>query len=173
MCFLTKLSEWLTIKKILHANSHAHTHYLCCYFIISQITLDISRLNFESKILNLTREDTRWSFVHTRREKCSTDITAVLCAMMWYVDPRYIENLLHFSEFHFSTIESLQTQAAKCWWHMLYKFLLTHWGRVTHICVGKLTIIASDNGLSHGRRQAIIWTNAVILLIGPLGTKIQ
>ena len=30
-------------------------------------------------------------------------------------------------------------------------------------------IIASDNGLSPGRRQAIIWTNAEILLIGPLG----
>ena len=48
---------------------------------------------------------------------------------------------------------------------------LTHWGRVTHICVVKLTIIGSDNGLSPGRRQAIIWTNAGILLIGPLGTK--
>ena len=47
----------------------------------------------------------------------------------------------------------------------------THWGRVTHLCVGKLTIIGSDNGLSHVRRQAIIWTNAGILLIGPLGTK--
>ena len=33
---------------------------------------------------------------------------------------------------------------------------LTHWGRVTHICVGKLTIIGSDNGLSPARRQAII-----------------
>ena len=39
---------------------------------------------------------------------------------------------------------------------------------MTHICVGKLTIIASDNGLSPGRRQAIIWTNAGILLIRPL-----
>ena len=49
---------------------------------------------------------------------------------------------------------------------------LTHWGRVTHICVSKLTIIASDNGLSPGRRQAIIWTNAgILLLIGPLGTN--
>ena len=48
---------------------------------------------------------------------------------------------------------------------------LTHWGRVTHICVNKLTIIGSDNGLSPGRRQAIIWTNAGILLIGPLGTN--
>ena len=40
-----------------------------------------------------------------------------------------------------------------------------------HIYVGKLTIIASDNDLSPGRRQAIIWTNAGILLIGLLGTK--
>ena len=48
---------------------------------------------------------------------------------------------------------------------------LTHWGRVTHICISKLTIIGSDNGLSPERRQAIIWTNAGILLIGPLGTN--
>ena len=48
---------------------------------------------------------------------------------------------------------------------------LTHWGRVTHICVGKLTIIASDIGLSPGRRQAFIWTNDGILSIVPLGMK--
>ena len=48
---------------------------------------------------------------------------------------------------------------------------LTHWGRVTHICVSKLTIIGSDNGLAPGRRQTIIWTNDGILLIGPLGTN--
>ena len=48
---------------------------------------------------------------------------------------------------------------------------LTHWGRMTHIWVNKLTIIGSDNGLSPERRQAIIWTNAGILLIGPLGTN--
>ena len=41
--------------------------------------------------------------------------------------------------------------------------LLTHWARVTHICVGNLAIIGSDNGLSPSRRQAIIWTNAGIL----------
>ena len=49
--------------------------------------------------------------------------------------------------------------------------LLTHWGRVTHICLSMLTISGPDNGLSPGRRQAIIWTNAGILLIGPLGTN--
>ena len=42
---------------------------------------------------------------------------------------------------------------------------------MTHICVAYLIIIASDNGLSPSRRQAIIWTNAGILLIRPLGTN--
>ena len=42
---------------------------------------------------------------------------------------------------------------------------LTHWNRVMYICVGKLTVIGSDNGLSPCRRQAIIWTNTEILLI--------
>ena len=55
-------------------------------------------------------------------------------------------------------------------WPLLLK-PLTLWGRVTHICVSKLTIIVSDNGLSPSRRQAIIWTNAWILLIEPLGTN--
>ena len=42
---------------------------------------------------------------------------------------------------------------------------------MTHICVSKLSIIGSDNGLSPGRRQAIIWTSAGILVIEPLGTN--
>ena len=54
-----------------------------------------------------------------------------------------------------------------------YNTVLTHWGRVTGICVGKLAIIVSDNGLSPGRIQAIIRINAGILLTGPLGTNIS
>ena len=42
---------------------------------------------------------------------------------------------------------------------------------MTHICVSKLAIISTDNGLSPGRRQAIIWTNAEIVLIRTIGTK--
>ena len=54
-----------------------------------------------------------------------------------------------------------------------YLFIQNEWIKfgVTHICVRKLTIIGSDNGLSPGRRQAIIWTNARILLIGTRGTN--
>ena len=52
-------------------------------------------------------------------------------------------------------------------------YALTQWGWVTHFCISKLTSIGSDNGLSPGRRQAIIWTNAGILVIGPLGTNLS
>ena len=50
---------------------------------------------------------------------------------------------------------------------------LTHWCRLVHTCACKLRLIAigSENGLSPGSRQAIIWTNAGILLIGPLRTN--
>ena len=48
---------------------------------------------------------------------------------------------------------------------------LTHWGQVTHICVSKLAIIGSDNGLLPDQCRAIIWTNDGILLIGPLRTN--
>ena len=37
--------------------------------------------------------------------------------------------------------------------------------------VSNLTIIGSDNGLVPTRPQAIMWTNAGILLIWPLGTN--
>ena len=48
---------------------------------------------------------------------------------------------------------------------------LINWGLVRHICVSKLAIIDSNNGLLLGRRRAIIWTNAEILLIGLLETN--
>ena len=65
----------------------------------------------------------------------------------------------------------LKISSAKCVPFCLRDAVLTHWGRVTHICVNKLTIIDSDNGLSPDRRQASIWTNAGILLIEPLGAN--
>ena len=71
--------------------------------------------------------------------------------------------------------ESLWCDACDGWVHCIIatrkKKVLTHWGRVMHIFVGKLTNIDSDNGLAPQRRQAIIWTNVGILLIEPLGTN--
>ena len=65
----------------------------------------------------------------------------------------------------------LHNQALFTWRFSSSGSTLTQWGRVTHICVGNLTIIGSDNGWSPGRHQAITWTNVGILLIGPLGTN--
>ena len=40
---------------------------------------------------------------------------------------------------------------------------------MTYICLSKLSIIGPDNGLSRARRrQAIIWNNIGVLLIGNL-----
>ena len=58
------------------------------------------------------------------------------------------------------TIILLQNRCEK-----IDQYTLTHWGRMTHICASKRTIIGSYNGLSPSQRQAIIWTNAGILLI--------
>ena len=48
---------------------------------------------------------------------------------------------------------------------------LTHGGWMTNRCVSELFIVGSDNGLSPGRRQTIICTNAGMLLIRPLATN--
>ena len=50
-------------------------------------------------------------------------------------------------------------------------FTYINWGHETHICVNKLTTIGANNGSSPGRRQAIIWTNAGIVLMRSLGTN--
>ena len=55
-------------------------------------------------------------------------------------------------------------------YHFIYWLIEAKW-RV-YVSVNQ-TIISSDNGLSPNRRQAIIWTNAVLLLIRPFRTKFQ
>ena len=57
----------------------------------------------------------------------------------------------------------------KTGWVCLSTNLLTQWGQVKHICVGKLTIIGSDNGLTPGCCQAINWTNAGNCQLDPSG----
>ena len=72
--------------------------------------------------------------------------------LLWFDDTIYVSNGRQL-------LKPRQTHSNHC---------LTHWGRVTHIC----TIIGSNNGLSPDLHQAIIRTNAGILLIGPLGANL-
>ena len=49
--------------------------------------------------------------------------------------------------------------------------VLTYFRSCTGLAFEEVTHWGWDNGLSPGRRQAIIWTNVGISLIGPLGTN--
>ena len=62
-------------------------------------------------------------------------------------------------------------QAPLCQAILLFNSFLTHWSRVTHICISKLTTIGLDSGLLPGWLQVIIWTNAGILLNWTLWTN--
>ena len=70
---------------------------------------------------------------------------------------------------HHEKVKWMEVWAARVLLSSIYT--ITLWGRVTHICVSKLTSIGTDNGLPPGRRQVIIWSNDGILLIGFLGSN--
>ena len=58
------------------------------------------------------------------------------------------------------------------WLDTIRSYILPYkWEPQYHIWVSKINIIGLADDLSPGRRQAIIWTSAGILLIGPLGTN--
>ena len=79
--------------------------------------------------------------------------------------------LKHWIHHSLNHVIDMQKKISKtCLWHLIDD-ILTHWGRLTQICISKLTIIAWDNGLSPGQHQAIISTNAGILSTEPFGTN--
>ena len=91
--------------------------------------------------------DMNWQFIHLNIDP----------------DPPVLQNGMKNSQFINSLWPCCIIWSQKSW--------LTHWGWMTYIGASKVTITGSDNGLSPGWRQAMIWTNAGILLIGPLRTN--
>ena len=85
--------------------------------------------------------------------------TISCCIVQWCIESRYYRLKIKLIPLKISLLGSCIS--------------LTHWGRVTHICVDNLTIIGPDNGLSPCWSQAIIWTNAGILVIVPWGTNLS
>ena len=86
----------------------------------------------------------------------------------WPIMKRYQYHIIidQIFQYHFQWAPSQTFGRLTRWWRMI-----RHWSRLTHICVSKLAVIGSENGLAPGRRQTIIWTNDGILLIGQLGTN--
>ena len=123
--------------------------------------------------------DTPWSSWELIFRLCSRSVNIVVLVQFWLSEISQLrgtwaslESLNTWMELPkiWHTSESDQNAVIVCWFsYFLRNFDLTHSDRVTHVCFSKLIMIGSDNGLSPGRRQAILWTNAGILLIGPVG----
>ena len=104
-----------------------------------------------------------------------TSLTIVYSTVYWDADQRKYQSCASLA-FTFPAQIASSAENVSIWWRHHDTngiYLLTHWGRVTHICVCNLTIVGSDNGLSPDRRQAITRTSAGILLTGPLGTYVK
>ena len=104
-------------------------------------------------------------FVHRRMDRRTDNVKSV------YPPLNFVEAVGIIMREHCIGQTAWAAVIIMSWINMLR--LEHYWGRVTHICLSKLTIIGSDNVLSPGRHQAIIRTNAGILLIGPLGTNFR
>ena len=170
-------SGWWTNYPVLVAKSHAlypMTPALVHYWLLKGdawvgvtkpgIKLGMVSSN-ERRRHNVTLSLIGWA--QTKNNPCQANV--LVSVIFWFQknwDP--IWNMLFISSWQIETLHSFRTPIQ----HQSSLIeILTHWGRVTHICVSKLTIIGSDNGLSPGRHEAIIWTNAGIWLIGNLGTN--
>ena len=109
---------------------------------------------------------------HHRFLQLSAFVVVVIVAFIIWLFLTLFNNMISnidtdFDTFIFRCVFRVSTHQYK-WphWMTYHHNRLVHWGWVTHICVSKLITIGSDNGLLPGRHQAIIWTNAWILLIG-------
>ena len=85
--------------------------------------------------------------------------------------PSDILAMIHLGDITASDVQETGHQQVWYWLCVLgtekkWYVELTHWGRVTHICISKWTIISSNNGLSPSWPQAINWTSAILLTIG-------
>ena len=126
---------------VVNSRTKIHQFCHCCDEII--YVLNWSAIFREPTICNHLKVSSRVGWVHCNKVPMATPSLCLCCMLYWAT--------IHRESFPAS--------------------LLTHWDRVTHICVGNLTIIGSDNDLSPGRRHAIAWTSVGILIIEPLGTK--
>ena len=105
------------------------------------------------------KQSTTTSSPHVKKTFKWTHFMAVWKSERIYTVIVYLQDVIW--SMHFQSISRNMTIESGN--SLAFVVLLTHWGRVTHICVGNLPIIGSDND--------IIRTNAWILLIGPLGTN--
>ena len=95
-----------------------------------------------------------WNWSDSRPRKIEDERSGCLSALLPYRPPDLpLGGGKHLSDFGVLNVTKLLRQN----FSVPNVWCLTHLGRVTHICT------SSDNGLSPGRHQAIMWTDAGIL----------
>ena len=115
-----------------------------------------------------------WSFVLKGPIENKALLTQVIAWRQTSIKHYLNQYIWPLGELIFLTMDYCKRNLTPVLIHMSYvSFTLTHWGQATHICLSKLTIMGSYNGLSPGRHQATVWTNAGILLIWTLGTNVS
>ena len=160
-------------RSMLHGRQGIDTQYaprFCCVLFCSYYTLYrilVDRLSIFFRITPLTLGGDRTTCIDLVSVKLPT-------IHLYHIPQCTIQN----RNVHISVVNGALWEQMHCWICEIDLLLLgtidlylTHWGRVAYLCVDKLTITGSDNGMSPGRHQAIIWTNAGMLLIGSLGTN--
>ena len=117
------------------------------------------------KVVKLTIFCFQWLYIRYISTNMNM-VLSLLCLMRFGTG-----NIIHILQGYFTDTGTIMW-SPQCQWsnpegRVNLSHALTHWGWMTHICISKLTLIGSDNGLSTGRCQAIIWTNYGISLTGP------
>ena len=181
--------QWV-YEKIHWPRSLLGTKYEMIFKSMSSVTKDIPYIVLTNELYDVCCEEI--NLVLTLRpsdaiwwhESGSTFAQAITCSLTapshyqnqyWHISVKssdiYLKVILHV--IHWPSIIKICLNITYLKFHTNIPGanVLTHWGRVTHICVNKLTIIGSDNGLPPGQHHAIICTDAGLLLIGPLGTN--
>ena len=131
------------LSKLLHTRRRYNENNFCT------ITLTIS---FCKKVLSLQNMYQKTENMHCFRQMISNVFSSInIYKFKWYVvSLKFVAK---------GTISKKSMLIHVITRHYICDNLLTHWGRVTHICVSKLTIIGSDHDLSPGRRHAITRTS--------------
>ena len=151
--------EALSIKRyppklILNSNlSRSHSPYLN-YWIVLKFCIEhhsvLCTISERFTFVRGNHQSTTDSL--TKRQYCGHLIFSLMLARTnWWRNNGFAGDFQHHD-----------AHTMECW---------THWSWKTHIYVSKLIIIGSENSLSPGQRQTIIWINAGILLIEPLRTN--
>ena len=135
------LSLWYFVYQS-NCNSESHELQTCFLLVIFQLTTTVAGLHM--------RKCFGFSFPYDN----------YMLLLLGCVTNRLLHDTSHLNRFNPSSVYYAMRSGDS--------HVLTDWGRVTHMCVSKVCIIGSDNGLSPGRRQAITWTNAGLVSIGYL-----